>query len=337
MAYTKLFSTIVTSSIWVEDDATRIVWITLLALSNKDGEIMAAIPGLARMAGVSVEACEKAIQTFLSPDPYSRTKDEGGRRLEVIDGGWALINHAKYRRMASDEERKEQSAIRQKRFRDRVTNNNAPVTHPSRQHNAESEIVTRESRQNSHTDTEANTDSDADTKTNTEAGVPPVTAAAVPPPAPPQKVKREVLHANDEEWLKSIEADPTYEGIDIRRELGKMQQWCNLNHKLSTRKRFLNWIGRIDKPMAGSVVTQLPLSPEQREIATWFGRQPDDWTPAERLTWDGLPMLTTEDMDALRWFYTKSGYAYLRKSLPSLLAGMRDQIDRAKNYTPDAK
>lgn len=170
MAYTKLFSTIVTSSIWVEDDATRIVWITLLALSNKDGEIMAAIPGLARMAGVSVEACEKAIQTFLSPDPYSRTKDEGGRRLEVIDGGWALINHAKYRRMASDEERKEQAAVRQKRFRDRVTNNNAPVTHPSRQHNAESEIVTRESRQNSHTDAEANTDSDtkADTNPNTK-------------------------------------------------------------------------------------------------------------------------------------------------------------------------
>lgn len=33
----KLFGSIVASTIWREDDKTRLVWITLLALSDRDG------------------------------------------------------------------------------------------------------------------------------------------------------------------------------------------------------------------------------------------------------------------------------------------------------------
>ena len=134
--YTKLFSSIITSSIWTEDDQTRIVWITLLALADRHGEVAASIPGLARVAGVSVEACEKAIAKFMAPDPYSRTPDEEGRRIERIEGGWALVNHAKYRAAASEEDEREKAAIRQKRLRDKkkdktdggvtVTDSNAP-------------------------------------------------------------------------------------------------------------------------------------------------------------------------------------------------------------------
>jgi len=117
--YTKLFQSIVTSSIWTEDDRTRIVWVTMLAMADKHGEIQAAIPGLARLAGVSIEDCQKAIDRFMGPDPHSRTTDFKGRRLEKIDGGWALLNHAKYRRMASDIDRKEQATERKRRQRER--------------------------------------------------------------------------------------------------------------------------------------------------------------------------------------------------------------------------
>lgn len=132
--YTKLFQSIVTSSIWTEDDRTRIVWVTLLALADKHGEIQAAIPGLARLAGVSIDDCQKAIDRFMGPDPHSRTSDFEGRRLEKIDGGWALLNHAKYRRMASDIDRKEKVAERVKRHRERnkalhVTPSNPPSPH----------------------------------------------------------------------------------------------------------------------------------------------------------------------------------------------------------------
>lgn len=117
--YTKLFQSLVTSSLWTESDRTRIVWITILAMADKHGEIQASVPGLARLAGVPVEDCEKAIELFLSPDRHSRTPDHDGRRIEKIYGGWAILNHAKYRAMASDADRREQAAERKRRQRDR--------------------------------------------------------------------------------------------------------------------------------------------------------------------------------------------------------------------------
>lgn len=131
MAYTKLFSSIVTSTIWSEDDKTRIVWITMLAIADKNGEVQASIPGLARVAGVSVDDAQAAITKFLSPDPYSRTPDDQGRRIEPIPGGWALLNHAKYRAMASKDESRASNAERQRRFREKEKRNadrNAIVT-----------------------------------------------------------------------------------------------------------------------------------------------------------------------------------------------------------------
>lgn len=129
--YTKLFSTIVTSTIWQEPDRTRIVWITMLALSDKNGEIHASIPGLARIAGVPTADCETAINAFLSPDTYSRTPEHEGRRIAKIDGGWELLNFQKYRLLASTADTLAKNATRQKRFRDRngkVTDSNASVT-----------------------------------------------------------------------------------------------------------------------------------------------------------------------------------------------------------------
>lgn len=128
--YTKLFNSIVTSTIWTEDDKTRILWITMLAMSDQNGEVHASIPGLARIAGIDIASTEKAIQAFLSPDPYSRTPDNEGRRIAKIDGGWELFNHAKYRAMASKEDSKAATAARVKRHRERkaVTECNASVT-----------------------------------------------------------------------------------------------------------------------------------------------------------------------------------------------------------------
>ena len=133
MAYTKLFNSIVTSTIWLEDDRTRLVWITMLALADKHGEVMASIPGLARVAGVPVDDCRIAIAKFLSPDPDSRSKDDEGRRIEPIDGGWQLINHAKYRAMASREEQQEADTLRKQRYRARLSRNVPKCPEPVRE------------------------------------------------------------------------------------------------------------------------------------------------------------------------------------------------------------
>ena len=133
-SYTKLFNSIITSTIWTQNDQTRIVWITMLALSDQHGEVHGSIPGLARLSGVSIESVELALEKFLSPDPYSRTTDDEGRRIEKIDGGWFLINHGKYRNMASKADEKCSNAKRQQRHRAKlarnatVTDSNATVT-----------------------------------------------------------------------------------------------------------------------------------------------------------------------------------------------------------------
>jgi hypothetical protein len=160
MAYTKLFNSIVTSTIWMEDDRTRIVWITMLACADKNGEVQASIPGLARIAGVPVEDCRAAIGRFLSPDLDSRTKDDQGRRIEEIDGGWSLLNFRKYREMASKEESQANETARKARYREGLKRNGKALECP-----AVVPFVPSLSTVDPHiADADADTDAKADTK-----------------------------------------------------------------------------------------------------------------------------------------------------------------------------
>src|SRR5574341_691312 len=107
MTFTKLFSSITESTIWSEPDHTRLVWITMLAMADKAGRVWGSVPGLANRARVSIDKCEVALECLMGPDRYSRTKDHDGRRIEEIDGGWKLLNHAKYRAIRDEEAVKE--------------------------------------------------------------------------------------------------------------------------------------------------------------------------------------------------------------------------------------
>jgi hypothetical protein len=117
MQFTKLFSCILDSTIWQEPPQTKILWITMLAMSDRNGEVHASVPGLAKRAGITLEECERGIACLMAPDAYSRTKDHDGRRVGTIDGGWALLNHAKYRALLSAEERREYNRQKQAEFR----------------------------------------------------------------------------------------------------------------------------------------------------------------------------------------------------------------------------
>ena len=115
--YTKLFNSILASSVWQTSLEVKVLWITLLAMADKDGLANASIPGLAKIAGLSIEATEEGLEELLSPDKYSRTKSNEGRRIEVADGGWKLLNHAKYRAQMSIDERREYKKLKQRQYR----------------------------------------------------------------------------------------------------------------------------------------------------------------------------------------------------------------------------
>ena len=132
MAYVKLFQSMLTSTVWSESDSTRIVFVTMLLMADKNGEVLGSIPGIARFAGVSIDSCSAAIERLSSPDKYSSSKLADGRRIVAIDGGWELVNHAKYREMASKEDSQHSAAERKRRQREReeaVTHGHGDVTH----------------------------------------------------------------------------------------------------------------------------------------------------------------------------------------------------------------
>jgi len=126
--YTKLFSLILSSSIWGEDVQTRVVWITMLALKDMRGIVNASVSGLARIANVSVDACQEAITKLEAPDPDSRTKDHDGRRIEPVPGGWVVLNHFKYRNAVAQDPETAGARERMKRFREKQA---APPSPPN--------------------------------------------------------------------------------------------------------------------------------------------------------------------------------------------------------------
>lgn len=123
MDFVKLYASIVTSSVWLEDDSTLRVWIYMLATADENGYVGASVGGLAHQSRVSRELCRKALDIFLAPDEDSRDRlnnpENDGRRIEVVDGGWRIINVKKYRDMRTPKQMDD--AERQRRHRSGVT------------------------------------------------------------------------------------------------------------------------------------------------------------------------------------------------------------------------
>lgn len=130
--YNKLFTKILDSSIWLESDTTRIVWLTLLAAMDEDGFAQfASVANLAHRARVPLDACLEAVKCLESPDIDSGDKDNDGRRIERVEGGWMVLNAEKYRLMVTRVVARERTRERVRKFREKRSNNvtsNAPVT-----------------------------------------------------------------------------------------------------------------------------------------------------------------------------------------------------------------
>lgn len=126
--YNKLFTKILDSSIWLETNPTRIVWITMIAAMDEQGFVsMASIHNLARRANVSLAEAEDAIRVLESPDTIQPNQEHEGRRLERVEGGWMVLNSEKYRSMVTRAESLHRNRERVAKFRAKKKACNAPV------------------------------------------------------------------------------------------------------------------------------------------------------------------------------------------------------------------
>ncbi len=79
-------------------------------------------------------------------------------------------------------------------------------------------------------------------------------SSSVPPFIPPEEgdgraKKRAPAALADTDWLLSLSAQPAYEGIDVTREFSKAEQWCDIKRVKLSRRRFLAWLNRVERPM----------------------------------------------------------------------------------------
>jgi len=72
-----------------------------------------------RAANVPPAEFKTALKSLESQDIHSRTADNGGRRIEKVDGGWVILNFLKYREHS--ETIKEQTRLRVRKFREKTT------------------------------------------------------------------------------------------------------------------------------------------------------------------------------------------------------------------------
>jgi hypothetical protein len=122
---------ILSSSVWSEPAHVRLVWITLLILCDTEGNVGASIPGIASAAGVTVPEAENALEVLQAPDPYSRTKANDGRRLEVVDRGFRVLNYLEQLDRLSADRAKTRDRLRrwrEKKRRDLEAAGNVTVT-----------------------------------------------------------------------------------------------------------------------------------------------------------------------------------------------------------------
>jgi hypothetical protein len=108
--YSKVFKQIFESSI-AEDHVVRHVFMDLLVLANRHGDVDMTLSAISRITNVPLDIVSHSIEVLCHPDSESRTKICEGRRLTLLDDhrdwGWKIVNFEAYNAMRNEDARRE--------------------------------------------------------------------------------------------------------------------------------------------------------------------------------------------------------------------------------------
>jgi len=74
-------------------------------------------------------------------------------------------------------------------------------------------------------------------------------AAPVQTPDTVTSKQAKPMDVSSNDFVTELAADKTYAGIDVLREWGKALNWCRVNNRKATKRFFVNWLNKIDKPL----------------------------------------------------------------------------------------
>jgi len=212
--FAKVFGQIFDSSI-ADDYNCRRMFMDLLVLADPTGAVDMTEDAIARRTNVPVTEVRRYIKELCQPDTKSRSQLEEGKRLIPLDStrdwGWQIVNYWHYRKLRDEEARRTYFRDAMRRYR-------------RRKKEAKKESV--------HVEVEG----DSDTTSKKVKAVKPALNTS------PQRIPQD-------EWIQQLMKDSTYTGIDVKREFGKMLNWCKIHKVSATRRRFVNWLNRADRTM----------------------------------------------------------------------------------------
>ncbi len=274
MAFVKLDTGILDSTLWIERDCREVFITALLMAQPREckeplpqleidtleltgfsvppgwyGFVAAAGIGIINRAMVEREAGLQALRKLGSPEFESRSQEFDGRRLIRVNGGYIVLNYMKYR------DKDHTAATRQKNLRERRKNDQ----------------LRRDDTLPLRNITEAEADADADkNKEELLRGVvihlPAIGGDLFP-----------VIQLQIDHWRELFPA------VDVLQSLRKMVSWLESNPKnkktLSGMPRFIsNWLSKDQDRAPRQVIAEQP-KPKKQFVA--LTPTPDNWKLAQ--------------------------------------------------------
>jgi PHD/YefM family antitoxin component YafN of YafNO toxin-antitoxin module len=201
----------------------------MITLCDADGTLDMTPEAMSRRTGIPLEHIKTGLEILLAPDSNSRTPDENGRRIVLIDEhrnwGWVIVNHKKYRELQDSDTIRAQTRERVRRYREK-----------RKQEALCNVTVTDGNAQKRHTDT--------DTYTNTKDIYPPTSDISLhqkgerPVSVPYEKIKT-LYH----EILPTL---PKVEKLTAKRKSWIKQRWCEDMNKLDNWKNYFDYVAQSD-------------------------------------------------------------------------------------------
>ena len=108
--YGKIFSSMFDGSLYGKWQAI-VTFQQMIVLADQDGTIDISSEALSARTSIPLDIIKAGIAILEAPDEHSRSPDESGRRIVLVDPargwGWQIVNYAHYRAIRTAEDRRE--------------------------------------------------------------------------------------------------------------------------------------------------------------------------------------------------------------------------------------